>query len=101
MEELDITEDVLLKFGFKNKGIFLDGKYLSPPDDRGFFDKSIEYSLNETEAMVLFKEGKFYYIIDRNDDDYGSNYTYRKIRNVKHLIDLHLALENKLISLPK
>lgn len=50
MKDAILTEEILLKFKFEEKGTFYDGRYDSPPNDRGFFDLSIEYRLNDYEA---------------------------------------------------
>jgi len=92
IKPIKLTEDWLLKFGFKNKGVVNNKINLKSNADNGF-DNAIIYD-DEANTVFYFNK-KFYYIIDQNYDDYGCNYTDKELKFIHEFQNLNFALNQK------
>lgn len=88
---IPLTEERLIKFGFeKQSDLIKNITCLEEGGDNGF-NNSIEFMNDKYEKVFLYK-GEYYYIIDENGDDYGTNYTSKKLEYVHQFQNLHYSL---------
>lgn len=90
---IPLTEEWLVKMGFENDGVLNNQTCLPGGGDNGF-DKAIRYEDGNANT-VLYWEGKFYYVIDVNGDQYGDNYTVKQIEYVHKFQNIYYEWEDE------
>lgn len=94
---IQLTTDLLIKLEFYKDGVVENRTALPGGGDNGF-DKAIRYE-NENISSVFHWEGKFYFILDVNSDDFGDNYTDKEVKYVHELQSIYYEWEDKEITI--